>query len=95
MKTIYLGLSGTEKTTFQGYENSSNAQFKNAYDRYTSWARALGKDPWAAEPSNSALSLIGLNSKTTNTVAILVIISVVSVGAIGGYFFIRNRKENF
>jgi hypothetical protein len=30
----------------------------------------------------------------TNTVAIIVIISMVSVTAIGGYFFIRKRKEN-
>ena len=39
---------------------------------------------------------IGLlfTSNNTNTVAIIVIISMVSVTAIGGYFFLRKRKEN-
>lgn len=94
MRTIYLGLSSSEKTAFQGYASSGTAQFKNAYDRYTAWARALGEDPWSNAKANSSLLLAGLNSKTTNNIAILVIISVVSVGAIGGYFFIRRRKEN-
>ena len=35
-----------------------------------------------------------LNGKSTNKVAIIVIISMVSVTAIGGYFFLRKRKEN-
>ena len=36
-----------------------------------------------------------LNSKeNTNTIAIIVIISLVSVTAIGGYFFIKKRQEN-
>ena len=34
-----------------------------------------------------------LNIKNTNTVAILVIISMVSVTTIGGYFFLRKRRE--
>ena len=42
-------------------------------------------------PKVSALTIIG---KNTNTVAIIVIISMVSVTAIGGYFFLRKRKEN-
>ena len=35
-----------------------------------------------------------INNENTNTVAIIVIISLVSVTAIGGYFFIRKRREN-
>ena len=42
-------------------------------------------------PRINALTIIG---KNTNTVAIIVIISMVSVTAIGGYFFLRKRKEN-
>ena len=38
--------------------------------------------------------LINVIGENTNTIAIIVIISMVSVGAIGGYFFIRKRKEN-
>ena len=95
MKSIYLNkLNATEKSTFQDYINSSEAQFKNAYDRYIAWARALGENPWAEGKANGAVTMLGLNPQTTNNIAIIVIISVVSVGAIGGYFFIRKRKEN-
>ena len=87
-------LSGSEKTIFQGYHSDGNMQFRNAYNRYVAWARALGEDPWSSGKANSAAMMIGLNSQTTNTVAILVIISLASVTAIGGYFFIRRRKEN-
>ena len=38
--------------------------------------------------------LVNITGKNTNTVAIIVIISMVSVTAIGGYFFLRKRKEN-
>ena len=34
------------------------------------------------------------NNENTNTIAIIVIISLVSVTAIGGYFFIKRRQEN-
>lgn len=94
MKTMYLGLSSGEKSIFQGYSSSEVNQFKHAYDRYTAWARALGENPWAEGKANGVASLMGLTPKTTNNVMILVIITVVSVGAVGGYFFIRKRKEN-
>ncbi len=42
----------------------------------------------------SPLTLIGLNGENANTIAVIVIISMVSVTAIGGYFFLRKRKEN-
>ena len=38
--------------------------------------------------------LLNVVGKNTNTVAIIVIISMVSVTAIGGYFFLRKRKED-
>ena len=38
--------------------------------------------------------LVNIIGENTNTVAIIVIISMVSVTAIGGYFFLRKRKEN-
>ena len=37
--------------------------------------------------------LVNIIGENTNTVAIIVIISMVSVTAIGGYFFLRKRKE--
>ena len=38
--------------------------------------------------------LINIVGEKANSVAIIVIISMVSVTAIGGYFFLRKRKEN-
>ena len=48
-----------------------------------------------AEAAKSALvsPLVNIIGENTNTVAIIVIISMVSVTAIGGYFFLRKRKE--
>ena len=44
--------------------------------------------------SQFILPLVNIIGENTNTVAIIVIISMVSVTAIGGYFFLRKRKEN-
>ena len=43
--------------------------------------------------ASSISPLINVFNNNTNTVAIIVIISMVSVTAIGGYFFIKKRKE--
>lgn len=92
MKTIFLGLSASEKSTFQGYANSEISQFTNAYNRYVAWARALGENPWAEGKANNSAILFGLVQETTNSIGIIVIISLVSLSAIGGYFFLRRRK---
>ena len=94
MKAIFLGLSSSEKTTFQGYASSGEAQFKNAYDRYTAWARALGENPWAEGKLSAAIRMFGsLSSEASNNLMIIVIISSVTVLSIGGYFFLRRKKE--
>lgn len=94
MKAVYLGLSPAEQTTFQGYVSSGTTQFKNAYDRYTAWARALGENPWAEGKASSAIALFEDTAKTTGTVIIVIVISAVSLAAIGGYFLFRKKKEN-
>ena len=50
-----------------------------------------GRDPVAQASGRTVLNTIMQDS---NTVAIIVIISVISVSAVGGYFFLRKRKEN-
>ena len=81
MRTIYLGLSSDEKTIFQGYASSSTSQFKNAYDRYTAWARALGENPWA----NSKAAVDGfspfnrMSGDDDNNITTIIIISASSV----------------
>ncbi len=93
MKSMFLEMDQNEKTKFQGFASSQEAQFKNAYDRYVAWAAALGQDPWTNSGSG-ARSVIGINNENSNTIAIIVIISLVSVTAIGGYFLIKRRQSN-
>ena len=75
---------------------SSNSAYTDEWARLNAWAAANGESLngstlLAARPGVSPLlNIIGEN---TNTVAIIVIISMVSVTAIGGYFFYRKRKE--
>ena len=92
-KTMYLdNLNSTEQSTFQGYASSGEAQFKNAYDRYTAWARALGENPWAEGKASNAMVVLRNSSENTGTI-IAIIVALVASLSIGGYFFIRRRKE--
>ena len=50
----------------------------------------IDRPPVAQRATISPLSIIGEN---TNSVVIIVVVSVLAVTAIGGYFFIRKRKE--
>ena len=44
--------------------------------------------------ASGRISILGNIAVTSNTTAIIVLISLVSLTAIGGYFFLRKRKEN-
>ena len=94
IRTAYLGLVAGEKSTFQGYVSSQISQFKKAYDRYTAWAAALGEDPWSNGKANSSAVLLRLNQERTNSISLLIIISVASISAVGGYFLYKKHKEN-
>ena len=45
----------------------------------------------AAQPSEKVP--FSIMSETGNSVAIIIIVSLIGITAIGGYFFIRKRKE--
>ena len=87
-----------------GYNNESrvlnelNTNFPNAMSRLSAWATANGETLNTTTGTlsiNNRVSFIGSsNLENTNTIAIIVIISLVSVTAIGGFFFIRKRREN-
>ena len=102
MKTIFLGLSdGTvdpldnEQAKFRGFvSETEGTQFRNAYDRYVAWAAANGVDPWTNGGSGGGRLVNFANNETTNIVVIITIVSLVSLSAVGGFFFIRKRKEN-
>ena len=94
-KNMFLNqLSSSEKNIFQGYHSDGNMQFRNAYNRYVAWAAALGENPWSSGSANNAAFLLRLNQEKSNSVAILIIISLISITSVGGYFFYKKRKEN-
>lgn len=57
----------------------------------TAYNDFLGRNP--SPISNSRIILNSIVNNSGNTVAIIVIISMISVTVIGGYFFLRKRKE--
>ena len=105
----YTALSSADKQNLanavvsspDGTKNSSEmvADFLSQYD-YVVWKYGksydyLGRvDAGTASVRQSINLLSVMMGENTNTVAIIVIISMVSMTAIVGYFFLRKRKDN-
>ncbi len=92
MRTIYLGLASGEQTIFRGYASSGTAQFQNAYNRYTAWARALGENPWANEKL-SAIRISTLMNASNSTSIIIIAMAVICVASVGGYFIFKRKRQ--
>jgi len=91
--SAYNGLSAGQKYLFNNEDEYANARL-----RLSEWARINGYsyDSTAGTISESAKinPIAIINSKTdVNVVAIVAITSVISLTAIGGYFFLRKRRE--
>ena len=92
-KAAFNDLSEAEQQLFK-----TSSEYSAAKQRYEDWATANrdgapydGNDDIQTLLSARVLpNIIGTGS---NTVAIIVIISMISITATGGYFFIRKRKE--
>ena len=80
-----------------GNLSQGGAEIENAMAHYDACVTKFGFTPDTAltnaRASNRVSTLLGFTEKP-GTVAIIVIISMVSMTAIGGYFFLRKRKEN-
>ena len=94
-KIAYGKLHDDQKSLF-----NSESQFADAKARLIAWAAANGEvfDPaaYTFTKNNGAKVLLAsvIGTQNTNTITVIVIISLVSVTAIGGYFFIKRRQEN-
>ena len=89
-KTAFNGLSPAQRSLFL-----SNSAFADSAERLLAWATANGD---SLNVNNelaqaSRVPFIGFSSETSNTAAIIIIVSLVGLTAIGGYFFIGKRKE--
>lgn len=89
-----------ETITATNATDSNVANFVCKYDYVVDkygWSDFIGRNGTTYDFFNSSekvSTLMNIISENTNTIAIIVIISMVSVTAIGGYFFLRKRKEN-
>ena len=72
----------------------SNPAFADGWKRLQAWATANG-DSLNGSNQLAAASFVtfGVDSDFGGTVTIISIVSLISVTAIGGYFFLRKRKE--
>ena len=95
-KAALNDLASEERSDFQ---NDANGKYTAALARYNAWALYCkdgapfdGND--TIETKLNSANIIGLiNSENGSVSAIIVIVSLVSITAIGGYFFIRRRKQ--
>lgn len=73
----------------------SNSAYALEYARLSAWAKANG-DAFNNEDTLAPGSRITLffNIDNSNMASIIVIISMISIAAVGGYFFLRKRKED-
>ena len=87
-KTAYGNLSPEEKVEF--------AKLADAVARLQAWARANSEtfDPSTKTFSKiHMVSILNMTSESTNATMIAIIVSALSIAAIGGYFFLRKKKE--
>ena len=94
MKAIFLGLSGDEKSAFQGYATSKVDQFKNAYDRYVAWASACGEKPWEEGKTSGSIGIMNRVSEdsTASTTVATVMASVIAISTAAGFVFLKKKK---
>ena len=93
-KGYFEGLSKAERSTFM---TSSDYVISTARERLLAWATHEGKIIAESDdgyiittPSNVVVKSIG---ETSTNVIISVVVGLVAASAIGGYFFIKKRKE--
>ena len=86
-KGALTGLTETQVSLFQ-----SDSEFDAAQARYEAWARAYGDStPYATTVGSARMINLFNNS---SALIIVVITAFVSVTFVGGYFFLRKKKEN-
>ena len=67
-------------------------KYNKAQGLTTQYPDFINRNP---SPIGNSRAILGfVNNNSANTVSIIVIISMISVTAIGGYFFLRKKREN-
>ena len=94
-KGYFEGLTSTERSTFM---TSSDYVIATARERLLAWAAHEGKtiqqsngDYVVTTPTNILVQSI---TETTGSVLIIIVVGLVAISAVGGYFFLKKRKES-
>ena len=88
----YRAMESSEKSAFTD-EHTTSYVIATAKHRLDTWAASKGKTiNYSTGELNAANGSIILGSETTNSFAILIITSMISITLLGGYIFIRRRK---
>ena len=82
--------SYVDSATIFTYKNASSS----GADTTVTFAEIMVELSSRASGGSSGSALLGFTNENTQNITIIVIISLVSVTAIGGFFFIRKRREN-
>ena len=99
LEQYFNTLSSSEKLALKSSSSAAMAKYDYIVGKYlkgqglSAYKDFIGRDPAQIGPSRVMLSTITGN-ENVNTIASIVIISLVSVTAIGGYFFIKRREQN-
>jgi len=86
-KSKYNSLSAAQKEIFDG------ASYADARERLHAWAVANGEIFDSSHSFIPSTNTILPGMENSGAVIAIVVVSILSVSAIGGYFFIRKRKE--
>ena len=89
----YLGdLSSSERTTMQ---TSSDYVIATARERLEAWAAYKGKTiNYSNGELQRAISTLPVEANDSKTAIIVIVVTLISVTSIGGYFYLRKRKYN-
>ena len=89
-KTAFNALNEHQRSLFTG-----NAAYLTEWARLSTWASKNGdslngSNQLASAPNQQVLKAIQTNS---TELVVIMVASIITISAIGGYFFIRRRKE--
>ncbi len=91
-KRVLVGMGSDYISEFQ-----TNGKYTNALARYSAWALACGDaSPFAGDdivPAQGAKNITELVAGSSNIATIMIVVSLISITAIGGYFLLKKRKE--
>lgn len=93
-KGYFTGMSQSERNTFM---TSSDYVISTARERFEAWARHEGKTISQVNGdyvvSSQVNNLIHVFNESCTNVILIVVISIVGLSTLGGFFFIKKRKE--